>query len=173
MTLASHKRSAEEGGSAAKASHHQMAERAAQLIAELMDSAIRVPGTNFTIGLDPILGLLPGIGDTVAGMIGASILVLANQLGAPRIVQARMALNVFMNGTIGAIPGIGDLFSFWFKSNVRNARLLRLHATRAHRVSTAGDWVFVVSLIVGLLTILILAAAAGVWLIRELWLMMR
>jgi hypothetical protein len=169
MTFARHKRSTESGTSAPKNSQREAAERAAHLIAELMDSAVRIPGTNFTIGVDPILGLLPGIGDTIAGIMGASILVLANQLGAPRIVQTRMAVNVFLNGTIGALPGLGDLFSFWFKSNVRNARLLRVHTTDRRRASTAGDWTFVIGLLVGLLAVLILTAAGGLWFIRQLW----
>jgi uncharacterized protein DUF4112 len=84
-------------------------------------------------------------------------------------VQVRMALNVLINGAIGVVPGIGDLFSFWFKSNVRNARLLRLHSSDAYRASTAGDWGFVLGLIVAVLSAMVLTAAAGVWLIRQLW----
>jgi hypothetical protein len=150
-----------------------IAQRSAELIADLMDSALRVPGTRFTIGLDPLLGLLPGLGDTIASVIGSAILVLAHQLGVPRIVQVRMALNVLINGTVGIIPGVGDLFSFWFKSNLRNARLLRVHGTTDRRVSTAADWGFVVGLIVAVLTAMVLMAAAGVWLIRELWQVVR
>jgi hypothetical protein len=143
--------------------------QAAELVAGLMDSVFRIPGTTFRVGLDPLVGLIPGIGDALASVIGSTILLLAQQLGVPRIVQVRMAINVLLNGLIGAIPGLGDVFSFWFKSNVRNARLLRLHASERGRTSTTADWVFVLGLICGVLVLLGLTLLAGIWLISRIW----
>ena len=142
--------------------------RSAEIIADLMDTAIRVPGTQIQIGLDPLIGLIPGVGDAIAGAIGSTILVLANRAGVPRIVQIRMALNVLLNTLVGALPGLGDLFSVWFKSNVRNARLLRRHAVTTQQ-STSSDWAFVLGLIVSVLAATGLALAGLLWLANELW----
>jgi Domain of unknown function (DUF4112) len=117
------------------------AEPFARLIAYLMDNAFRIPGTNIRFGLDPIIGLLPGMGDTLGGLVSALVLVQSVQLGLPRVVIARMALNVIINSVVGALPIVGDAFSFWFKSNARNHALLLKHAHS--RTSTRGDWVFV------------------------------
>jgi hypothetical protein len=142
--------------------------RSAELIADLMDTAIRVPGTEIRIGLDPLIGLLPGVGDAIAGAIGSTLLLLAHRVGVPRIVQVRMALNVVLNALIGAVPGLGDLFSVWFKSNVRNARLLRRHAS-GPRHSTTSDWTFVLSLIASMLVGMGVALAGMIWLVRRIW----
>jgi uncharacterized protein DUF4112 len=142
--------------------------RSAELIANLLDTVFRVPGTRFKVGLDPLLGLVPGIGDALANLIGSAILLLAHQLGVPRIVQARMGLNILVNGLIGAIPGIGDLFSFWFKSNVRNARLLRVHSAQDKRPTTAWDWAFILGLIATLVAVLVVGLVATIWLINQI-----
>jgi hypothetical protein len=149
-------------------SDRDAARRSAELLADLMDNAIRVPGTDIRIGLDPLIGLLPGIGDAIAGAIGSTMLLLAHRAGVPRIVQIRMALNVALNAAVGAVPGLGDLFSVWFKSNVRNARLLRRHASTSGQ-QTAPDWAFVLSLIVAVLTVVGIALAGLIWLINRLW----
>lgn len=141
----------------------------ADLLATLLDSAFRIPGTNIRIGLDPLLGLIPGLGDLIANLLGTTLLVLATQLGVPRIVIFRMTLNIFINTLLGAIPGIGDLFSIWFKSNVRNAELLRRYCRPGPPRSTIWDWAYVSALILGMLL-----AAAGIafalfWIIARLW----
>lgn len=143
--------------------------RAAELLARLLDTAIRIPGTNLTIGLDPLIGLIPGIGDAVANLIGSTMLVLASQLQVPRIVLARMSLNLLINGVIGAVPLVGDLFSVWFRSHARNAALLIRHSSAVGRPSTSADWAFVISMLV--ITLLVMAAAifAILWLIARLW----
>ena len=141
----------------------------ADMIATFLDSAFVLPGTNIRIGLDPLLGLLPGIGDLIANLIGSSILFMATQLGVPRIVVFRMALNIFVNMLLGVVPGIGDLFSFWFKSNVRNASLLRRYCQPSPPASTAVDWIYVISLIVCMLTTLVGIFIAFLWLIKKIW----
>ena len=118
----------------------------ADFIARLLDSAFLIPGTRVRIGLDPLLGLLPGAGDIIANLIGSSILFLATRLRVPKIIMVRMALNMGLNTVIGVIPGFGDLFSVWFRSNEKNAQLLRRYTTPSASQTTLGDWVFVVGL---------------------------
>ncbi len=115
-------------------------------IARLMDNAFTVPGTQIRFGLDPILGLFPGFGDTVTALISTLLIVQSSRYGLPKIVLARMALNVLINTTLGAVPVVGDAFSLWFKSNILNYELLQKHAGSRRR-STTRDWLFVGGLI--------------------------
>ncbi len=94
-------------------------------IASLMDDFIRIPGTDIRFGLDPILGLFPGLGDMVASLVGVAIIGEASRRGVSRIALVTMALNILANAAVGAIPVVGDLFSLWFKSNRRNHDLLQ------------------------------------------------
>ena len=141
----------------------------ARLTATLLDSAFSFPGTSIRIGLDPLIGLIPGFGDSLAGLLGASLLLLGAQLGLPRIVLARMSLNVFLNAAIGVIPGVGDLFSFWFKSNMRNLALIQRYTTEPHRVSTTTDWIFVIGMISLMLALFVLMILGTFWLVRKAW----
>lgn len=130
----------------------------AKLIATLMDDLVRVPGTQFRIGLDPILGLLPAFGDTGTAFVSMSVLVQAAALGVPKIAIARMALNILINTVLGAIPVAGDAFSVWFKSNARNHRILKEFAGGRRR-STRGDWAFVIVLLILLSAVVVLVVA--------------
>jgi hypothetical protein len=111
-------------------------------IALIMDNFLRVPGTNFRFGLDPLIGLLPGIGDTASAIVSALALITAARRGIPKILLARMAVNILINEVVGIIPGLGDAFSFWFKSNARNYELLKKHSASRGR-SKKSDWIFV------------------------------
>jgi hypothetical protein len=101
--------------------------RRLEWLAQLMDSQFEIPGTGFRIGLDPILGLLPFIGDTLSALVSLYILQEARTLGVPRHVQARMSLNIFIDWAIGSIPLLGDAFDAGWKSNQKNVELLRRH----------------------------------------------
>ena len=140
----------------------------ARFLAELLDQRFTIPGTSIRIGLDPIIGLIPGVGDTLANLAGSAILLVGAQFRLPKVVLLRMALNVALNTLIGAIPVVGDLFSIWFRSNVRNARLLELHATRHAQKAAAGDWLFVMAVIAGLLLLLIGVVVGLSWMIKHL-----
>lgn len=140
----------------------------ADMLAKVLDTTIKIPGTSWYIGLDPLLGLIPGIGDVIANLIGTVILGLATRLQLPRIVLARMSLNLLINGTVGAVPIVGDLFSVWFRSHTRNAALLREAAMRPDR-ETAVDWLYVSGIIGGTVATLLLAIAFVVWLVFKLW----
>lgn len=126
-----------------------------RLVAHVMDNLFQLPGSKFRFGLDPLLGLLPLYGDTIANLISAVALSQSARFGVPKIVMARMALNVLLNAVVGAIPFLGDAFSFWFKSNARNYDLLRRHA-RGQRESTTGDWIFI-SVLIAILAVVVLA----------------
>jgi hypothetical protein len=99
-------------------------EQQAENIAHLLDDAFLMPGTSIRFGLDPVIGIIPIFGDALAAALGATILLYARQLGVPLSVLMRMASNLAVNGLVGAIPGFGDLFSFWYKSHTKNAALL-------------------------------------------------
>ena len=105
----------------------------AELLAKILDTTVKIPGTPFHMGLDPLLGLIPGIGDLLANLIETGILVLAARLHVPQIVMVRMSLNLLINGTIGAIPILGDLFSIWFRSHAKKTDLLRRASTQPYR----------------------------------------
>jgi hypothetical protein len=141
----------------------------AAAIAELLDRRFHVPGTRIRIGLDPILGLVPGIGDAIANAIGSFIVFVAVQQGVPRITLARMSLNIAINALVGAIPVAGDVFSVWWKSNVKNLELLDRHLSRGPAVSTAPDWGFVAALVVGGALIAIGTLGVTIWLVKTLW----
>ncbi len=144
----------------------------AATLADLLDRRFRVPGTDVRVGLDPLLGLVPGAGDAIAGFLGSFIVYVAAAQGVPRITLVRMALNIALNGLVGALPVVGDLFSFWFKSNVRNLELLERHAPQGGAGATAPDWGFVVGLLFALVALVAGSVAALVWFVKWLWLVL-
>lgn len=102
----------------------------AERIARLMDRAVRLPGTRIRLGLDSILGLVPGVGDTLALAPALFILQEAYRMGLPRRDLARMARNLGIDWVIGLVPLIGDIFDVGWKANLRNAAILRDHVER-------------------------------------------
>jgi len=116
-------------------------------LALIMDEFLRVPGTQFRFGLDPLIGLVPGIGDTGSALVSAFALIQAVRLGVPKILLARMSINILINEIIGIVPIVGDAFSFWFKSNARNYQIIKEHLG-APRVSRRSDWIFVITVLV-------------------------
>lgn len=90
-----------------------------------MDERFRIPGTNRRVGLDGLLGLIPGIGDTATMAVAGYVVVEAWRMGAPGHLIGRMAANVAVDYVVGTVPLVGDLFDFAFKANSRNIRLLR------------------------------------------------
>lgn len=136
-------------------------------LAVVMDEFLRVPGTKFKFGLDPLIGLIPGLGDTASAITSALSLIYAARCGVPKILLARMGLNILINEVIGIIPGIGDAFSFWFKSNKRNYELLQRH-WGAPRQPRRSDWIFV-GAILGILVLIVIAGiAVSVFVLQEL-----
>ena len=124
-----------------------------RFLADLLDQRFTIPGTSIRVGLDPILGLIPGIGDALANIAGSAILIIAVQLNVPKIVLIRMGLNVAANALIGAIPILGDIFSIWFRSNAKNADLLERYAGSERRRAGLADWLFVAGIISAVLLV--------------------
>ena len=123
-------------------------------VAELLDSAFVLPGTTYRIGLDPIVGLVPWIGDLVSPLFTVVLLWQARDVRVPKIVLGRMMFNAAVDAIVGAVPFVGDLFDFGWKANQWNMALLERHAYEEHPASL-GDWAFVLAMI----AIVILLAA--------------
>lgn len=132
-----------------------------------MDDFLRIPGTRFRFGLDPIIGLLPGIGDTSSAIVSAFALIAAARRGVPKILLARMSLNILVNEIVGIIPGLGDAFSFWFKSNARNYELLKKYSAVPGR-SRKSDWIFVVAVLAVLFVIVCLGLFVSFLVLQEI-----
>jgi hypothetical protein len=128
--------------------------------ARLFDSAITIPGTNITFGLDPIIGLVPGVGDLASPVLSLFILWHAAKLRVPKVVLVRMVINALVDAGAGAVPVIGDLFDFGWKATEWNMTLLERHAMPGQR-ATSADWLFVILclLVVALAALLPIAVA--------------
>jgi Domain of unknown function (DUF4112) len=136
--------------------------------ADILDNAFRVPGTrNARFGLDPIVGLIPGIGDLVSPIFAILILFHAVRLRVPRVIVVRMILNAVIDLGVGAIPVLGDTFDFLWKSNAWNLRLLETHAGGLRHPS-AGDWLFVSLCALVLLGIAMIPVLLALWIGRRL-----
>ena len=122
----------------------------ARTLTNLLDNAVRVPGTSMRFGLDPVLGLIPGLGDVAGAALSGYVVLLASQLGAPTTVIVRMLGNVVIDTVGGTVPVIGDLFDAGWKSNSRNLALLERHLGNPEstkRASRAVVWLTVAALL--------------------------
>jgi hypothetical protein len=118
-------------------------------LAWLLDKSIPIPGTRFRIGLDPIIGLIPGLGDAAGAILSSYIVLEAGRLGVSRSTLLRMGWNVLIEAVVGLIPLAGDLFDAGWKANQRNVQLLE--RTLAAPVSAhRSDKTFLAVLVVGL-----------------------
>jgi hypothetical protein len=136
----------------------------------LLDEAFRVPGTNFRFGIDGIIGLVPGLGDVLAGLLSLIIPLAAWIRGVPYITLVRMAVNLAIDVLVGTIPIFGDIFDVAWKANRRNYRLLQLHLHEPRR-HTWRDWAFLLCLVAVILAIL--ATPVLVLLVIVFWLLHR
>jgi hypothetical protein len=118
-----------------------------ETLAYIMDGAI--PVGPWRIGLDPLLGLVPGIGDLISALISMAIVVRAVQVGIPRIAIARMVTNIVIDTLVGSIPVFGDAFDFAYKANLKNLRIYE-QARYVRRGRTARHWGFFVALLLGI-----------------------
>jgi len=128
-----------------------------QRLTWLLDNSIPVPFTRYRVGLDPIVGLVPGIGDAIGALLSGWILLEAARLGASRSVLLRMLMNVGIDTALGAVPAIGDLFDFAWKSDSMNLELLRRHLREPARTRKASRW-----LLIGLAAVITLLAAGAI-----------
>ncbi len=139
----------------------------------MLDSAIRIPGTGVTFGLDAIVGLVPVIGDLAGAAFSGYIVLTAARLGVPRPVLAKMLLNLGTDTLVGSVPVLGDLFDVGFRANIRNSELLDQHlgepeaARRSSRFGIALAVAGIVLLAAGAVALAILSVKALNWLVRQ------
>jgi Domain of unknown function (DUF4112) len=136
-----------------RAERFRAAERRIGRVTRLLDELISVPGTSVKVGLDPVIGVIPVVGDVVAAGVGAWLIAEAANFGVPRIVLGRMVLNLLVDLGIGAIPLLGDVYDLFFRSNSRNLELFRRHALDPG-ASTRGERAFFVGLLLAIVGIL-------------------
>lgn len=131
-----------------------------QSIAHLMDSQFTLPGTRFRFGLDPILSLLPVVGNLTSMAVSGALVLTMMRHGASGSLVIRMVLNILLDTIIGAIPVLGNIFDFAYKANDRNVRLLRRHYAEGKYQGSGKGLLAVV--LVGMLIIFGLMAW-GLW----------
>lgn len=132
-----------------------------------LDSSIPLPG-GYRIGLDGIIGLVPGVGDMVGGGLSSWILYQAYQQGAPKLILARMLINILIDAVVGAIPLVGDIFDFIWKANLRNVALLESYKrkpTETYRRAAGASILFFIGLVVVVVGVIYLM----ILLMRAVW----
>jgi hypothetical protein len=143
-----------------------------ELLARLMDSLFVIPGTQIRFGLDAIIGLIPGLGDTLTSFVSIYILKVASRCGVPRVTLVRMALNIAIDYVGGIVPFAGDVFDVYWKANLKNVDLLKRHilaTPAAERRARSGDWLFVAGLAAGLIALLVGCITIAYWIVTSLW----
>ena len=136
-----------------------------------MDEVFRVPVLGWRFGLDALLGLIPGLGDTSTSLVSFYILAAAVRYRVPKITMLRMGLNIAFDYVIGSLPVVGDVADAWWKSNRMNLELLRKRATVSAaeaRSGRASDWLFVGGIIVVLVALAIGSFALSIYLLAKL-----
>ena len=137
----------------------------------LMDDLFRVPVLGWRFGLDALIGLVPGLGDTTTSLVSCYILAAAVRYRVPKITLLRMGLNIGIDYVIGSLPIVGDVADAWWKSNQMNVELLRKRATVSTdeaRAGRASDWLFVGGIIVGLMALGVASAFVSLYLLLRL-----
>jgi Domain of unknown function (DUF4112) len=120
-------------------------------LSKLLDGAIVIPGTKQRIGLDPILGLIPGGGDTVSAALSGYIIVEAARMGLPRKALMQMVGNLLVDTVAGSVPVVGAVFDVFSKANTRNMQIVENHVQLPATTTAKTDKLFIGLLIVGLL----------------------
>lgn len=133
----------------------------------LLDNAISIPGTKYRLGLDPVLGLIPGGGDTIGAMLSVYIVAKSASLGLPADTLRRMVFNIIVEMLVGTIPVLGDIFDVTWRSNVRNMKLLEAHVAAPPADRAADRW-FVLGLVVLLLLVVLSIGAVTLLFVRVL-----
>ncbi len=143
-------------------------------LTRLLDSSIRIPGTGRTIGLDPLIGLVPWLGDAIGATLSAWLVWQSARLGATRATLVRMLWNVAVETLLGVVPLVGDLFDATWKANTRNLSLLERHLADpvATRSASRRFWVVIATGVVGSLVGMILVSGWMLaWVLRAVGLL--
>src|SRR5688572_5751026 len=142
--------------------------RRARALARVLDAAIGIPGTPLRIGVDALLGLIPGAGDLAGAALSGYIVMTAAKKGAPPAVLWRMIANVAIDTAVGTIPLIGDLFDVAYRSNLKNVKLLEQFSAQPTVVTTRSRRLGAV-VIAALVLILLGVATLGFLVARLIW----
>jgi len=137
------------------------------LLAHVLDDCFRIPGTSIHFGLDGIIGLVPFVGDVLAGLASCILVIAAWFRGVPYVTLARMVVNLALDVLIGAVPILGDAFDIAWKANRRNYNLLTRHLRQPHQ-HTWKDYVFLLCIALVLLAVFAIPVLMIVWLM--MWL---
>ena len=146
-------------------------ERGLDQLSRLMDGLFRIPGTGWRVGLDAIVGLIPGVGDTLTTLVSFYVLAAGVRYRVPKVTLLRMAANIGVDYLLGAVPVVGDLFDAAWKSNQMNVELLRRRASVSADEATSGrasDWLFLGVILAVLLLLLVGSVAVSLWLLALL-----
>jgi Domain of unknown function (DUF4112) len=125
-----------------------------RLLAHALDARWRIPGTGIRFGWDAVMGLVPGVGDALGGLLGGYGLYVGWRLGAPVVVLARMLLNLGIETVAGTVPLAGDMFDIGFRADLRNVALLDRWLEQPHQTWKRSRWLFL-GLALGLLTVVV------------------
>lgn len=136
-----------------------------QRLARLWDSAIRIPGTQVRVGLDPLVGLVPGLGDAAGALVAAYIVLEAARFDVPGATLLRMLANVAIDALVGTVPVLGDIFDVAWRANLKNVALIEHHLADPHGARRASR-VWIVVVIAVLVLLALLGVAAG-WLLAR------
>ena len=156
---------------AASNTHSLTIDKKTERLAWLLDDLFRVPILGWRFGLDALIGLIPGIGDTSTALASFYILASAVRHGVPKITLLRMGMNIGFDYLIGSLPVVGDIADVWWKSNKKNIALLRKRATVSAEEARAGsvsDWIFVGGIIALLVGLGVASAVVSLYLLSKL-----
>lgn len=149
---------------------HAEVERSLDQLSRLMDGLFRIPGTGWRIGLDALVGLIPGVGDVATTAVSFYILAAGVRYRVPKVTLLRMAANIGVDYVLGSVPVVGDLFDVAWKSNQMNVELLRRRAAVTPEEATRGrasDWLFLAVIVAGLLLLLVGSIGFSLWLLTQ------
>src|SRR4249919_3362218 len=136
--------------------------------ADLLDSRFRIPGTDIRFGIDPILSLIPGLGDLASPISTVALLLQGVRQHVPRVVLVRMVVNALIDALIGAIPVAGNIGDIFWRANNLNLALLERHS-RPGRPPTPGDYAFVWLIALALGLLILVPVLIALWLATVMW----
>ncbi len=146
--------------------------RRVRVLAQLLDNSITIPGTNRKIGLDPIVGLIPGIGDLIGAVLSAYIILEAARADVSGFTLVRMVTNVGLDTLLGSIPVVGDVFDAMWKSNTKNVAILERHVARQSSQSLRGRSYSVAAIVLTVIALLVIVGIGlllGIFVARLIW----
>src|SRR5215472_3321868 len=132
------------------------------MLAHLLDDWFRIPGTSIRFGLDGLIGLVPWLGDVLAGLASSILIIAAWFRGVPYVTIARMVVNLGIDVVVGSIPLLGDMFDIAWKANRRNYKLMSRHLQQPHQ-HTWKDWVFLLALGICVTAIFMVPVILLIW----------